>query len=165
MKGTWLEHEDMGQRVVGSNLGTSKVFHSRNLRQILPSQYMVHQNANFICEQQCKQRLLCNKCGKCFTWLSINKKSPVRALRPSNVIRSRGQIDFFQIDLFFNWTLVVAPKKDVEVWSWVFMQKFVLYEKWLKTNMVKMFSSNVLEGNLLACLVYNFTFRRKFSTS
>ena len=27
MKGTWLEQEDMGQKVVGSNLGASEVFH------------------------------------------------------------------------------------------------------------------------------------------
>ena len=32
LKGTWLEQEDVGGKVVGSNLGTGKVFHPQNLR-------------------------------------------------------------------------------------------------------------------------------------
>ena len=43
MKGTWLDEEDVDLKLVGSNLGAGKVFHSRNLHYILPMESKVHQ--------------------------------------------------------------------------------------------------------------------------
>ena len=40
MKSTWLEQEDVGRKVVGSNPGAGKVFHLGNLRYILPTTHM-----------------------------------------------------------------------------------------------------------------------------